>query len=456
MPFSILSIDDDLSVRKSMFYMFKDLYPFFEAENGQKAFEILKKETIDLIFLDLNFPDGENGLELLRDILTLNPDVDVMILTANTDLSKAVECIRAGAIDFIAKPVEVDQVRARVSALAQKKELTIKNYLLESKLQQQNPGKFVGSAKAILDMKKSIEKIAKSSSSVLLLGESGTGKELVANMVHAQSERAHKNFVAINCAAIPAELLESELFGHELGAFTSATQKKLGKFEMADGGTVFLDEISSMPMMLQGKLLRILQEKSFERVGGTSTIKVDFRLVAASNEDLKQLIAEKKFREDLYYRINVVPIQIPPLRERSEDIPVLAEYFLKKFTMGSGLEKSKKFHPETLELLQKYRWPGNVRELQNLVERLVILSPDPKIYPDDLPMEYRDQEKLHRHKNLRQSLKKSLLECEKHIILEALKLNDHNQTKAAEMLEVHRNTLINKMEEHMISRVEYE
>ena len=305
-------------------------------------------------------------------------------------------------------------------------------------------------------MKKNIEKIAKSSSSVLLLGESGTGKELVANMVHAQSERAHKNFVAINCAAIPAELLESELFGHELGAFTSATQKKLGKFEMADGGTVFLDEISSMPMMLQGKLLRVLQERSFERVGGTSTIKVDFRLVAASNEDLKQLIVEKKFREDLYYRINVVPIQIPPLRERPEDIPVLADYFLKKFNMELGPEKSKKFHSETLELLQKYLWPGNVRELQNLVERLVILSPDPKIYPDDLPIEYRDQEKLHRHKNLRQSLKKSLLECEKHIILEALKLNDHNQTKAAEMLDVHRNTLINKMEEHMISRVEYE
>jgi two-component system response regulator AtoC len=454
MAYSILSIDDDVSVRKSLFYIFKDQYPFFEAQNSDEAFALLKQQEIDLIFLDLNFPN-EDGLDILKKILALNLEQEVVMLTANSDLGKAVECIRTGAVDFLVKPVEVEQVRARVKELAEKKELTIKNFLLQSKLEQKNPGKFIGNAKSIVEMKRNIEKIAKSPSSVLLLGESGTGKELVANMIHDQSDRASKNFIAINCAAIPGELLESELFGHEMGAFTSATQKKLGKFEMADGGTIFLDEISSLPFALQGKLLRVLQEKTFERVGGTSLIKVNFRMVAASNEDLQKLVNEKKFREDLYYRLNVVPIKIPPLRDRGEDISVLCEYFLERFNRELNSEKAKKFHHETIEILQRYPWPGNVRELQNLVERLVILSPDPKIYPEDLPAEYRLIDLNLPKSSQRKTLKESIASYEKQVILDALKANDFNQTKTAEALDVHRNTLINKMEEYMISRVEY-
>lgn len=453
MAFSILSVDDELSVRKSLYYIFKDKYPFFEAETGAQALDILKTNSIDLVFLDLNFPE-EDGYEILKQIKSQYPEVEVIMLTATGDIQKAIQCIKEGAEDFLIKPLEVEQIRKRVKNLEQGKDLTLQNMYLQSQLEEKKPTLLIGQSKGIQEVKQNVKKVASTDSTVLITGESGTGKELVARMIHEESSRIHKNFVAINCAAIPRELMESEFFGHEMGAFTSATQKKVGKLELADGGTVFLDEIGSMPLELQGKLLRVLQEKSIERVGGTQTLKIDFRLVAATNDNLNEMVKDGTFREDLYYRLNVIPIKIPSLRERKEDIGLLLQHFLERFNKAINKGKPKKFHRETLELLTQYGWPGNVRELQNLVERLVILSPDQKIYPEDLSVEYRVPSFI-KVENSFKGLKENLAQFEKQLIIDALKQFNGNQTKTAEALGIHRNTLINKMDELMISKVVY-
>ena len=365
------------------------------ASDGQAALERLQEGGIDLILTDLKMP-GLTGLELLRAAKAIAPDVDVILLTAFGTVEEAVKAMKDGAYDFLTKPFQREQLLKVVRKALERRDLIEQNSALQQRLDDLlRQGDMIGASPAFRRMMTLVEQVADSSATVLVQGESGTGKELVARAIHERSSRRDGPFVAVNCAALPETLLESELFGYEKGAFTGAAGRKEGRFELADGGTLFLDEIADLSPVTQPKILRVLQEGEFERVGGTQTIRVDVRIVAATNQDLATLVRDKRFREDLFYRLNVITIQVPPLRERREDVPVLAQHFLRVYAAKNNRQLDG-FSDEALGCLEAYSWPGNVRELENVVERAVVLARGARIEVADLPEAVRERVMLMR------------------------------------------------------------
>jgi len=381
----ILIVDDEERMRRVLQMMLeREGYEVKLAEHGAEALSLLAQEPFDLLITDMRMPEM-NGLELLKNIKKIDERIPVIIITAYGTIQNAVEAMKHGAYDYILKPFDMEEMKTIISrALELERLRREREFLREEVWQQYRFEDLIGRSPAMRNIFSQITRIAKTKSTVLITGESGTGKELVARAIHINSPRANAPFVAINCAALPENLLESELFGHVKGAFTGAVESHPGKFERADGGTLFLDEVSSMSPALQAKLLRVLETQEFERVGGTNTIKVDVRIIAATNKNLEELIREGKFREDLYFRLNVVPIKIPPLRERREDIPLLVRHFVEKFCKEMG-KKIKSISKAAMEALVEYDWPGNVRELQNIIERAVVLSEGDTITVNDLP-----------------------------------------------------------------------
>lgn len=378
----ILVIDDERSIRSTL----KDIleyekYEVTEAEDGQKGLEAAQKETFDLIFCDIKMPKMD-GIEVLEKIAEINDEVPVVMISGHGNIDTAVECIKKGAFDYIAKPIDLNRLLITVRNALDKKVLVKETKQLRKKVNKIKSGEIIGESEAIQKIKELIDRVAPTDARVLITGGNGTGKELVARRIHELSKRADKSLVEVNCAAIPSELIESELFGHEKGSFTSAVKQRKGKFEQADGGTLFLDEIGDMSHAAQAKVLRALQENRITRVGGDGDIKVDVRILAATNKDLRAEIEKGNFREDLYHRLNVIPIHVPSLNDRRDDISILAEHFLGVVLEEQGMP-AKTFTKEALEELKKLDWTGNIRELRNVVERLVILC-DSKITDDDV------------------------------------------------------------------------
>lgn len=425
----------------------KEGYEIISADNGENAVEKLKEEP-DLIIMDLKMPKM-NGLEALKKIKELNPKIPVIMITAHGTTDTAVEAMKIGALDYISKPFDIEELRVIIKKALEYKSLNDEINYLRERLEKEST-KIIYKSKSMEDVLKLAYRVAPTDATVLVLGESGTGKELVANEIHRLSKRSNGPLIKMNCGAFVENLLESELFGYEKGAFTGAISRKKGKFELAQGGTIFLDEIGEISEAMQVKLLRVLQEKEFERVGGESTIKGDFRVIAATNRDLKEMVDNNEFREDLYYRLNVVPIKISPLRDRKEDIPLLIDYSVEKYSSQMGRNKLK-ISPKTLDLMMKYDWPGNIRELQNIIERCVILAIGREITEDLLPSEIRERNKLVTSNIVLPDEGLSLEEVEKNLIIQALEKTDYNQTNAAKLLGITRHTLIYRMEKHKIT-----
>lgn len=437
---TVLVVDDELGVRQSFNMVLKDDFNVLLAENGNNAIDLFLKNSIDLILLDIMLPDA-NGIHLLGQFKEMDPNVEIIMVTAVKEIKTAVEAIKAGAYDYIVKPFKVDEIINIVDRALEKNSLIREVTYLRNELERYQPFKeIIGQNKKIRDIFDLISTIADSQGSVMIEGESGTGKELVARAIHNLSQRNDKPFVVINCAAIPKTLMESEIFGHNKGAFTGASYNKLGKLEIADKGTVFLDDVDTLDISMQAKLLRVIQEKEFERLGSTKIIKIDVRFIAASNKVIKDIVSKDEFREDLYYRLNVFPIKIPPLRKRRSDIPLLLDHFLKIQAETTGKPK-KRFSDQAIELFtERYDWPGNVRELQNLVERLFAISKGEVISPKDIS-DFRVENK--QIKDL--PLKEAVALFEKQYISEILELVDGNKREAADLLGIHRNTLMNKL-----------
>ncbi len=465
----ILIADDEDSIRWVLERsLTRQGYLVDAVEDGRKAWDCFCRQTYDMAILDIRMP-GIDGLELLERMQAERPETLVVIMTAETSMKNAVEAMKMGAYDYLPKPFDLDEVDALLLKAAKASRISTKVRQLEDQLRDSYrlEKNLIGSSTAMQELFKLIGRVAPSNATVLIKGESGTGKELVARAIHFHSPRLAKPFVAINCAAIPHDLLESELFGHEKGAFTGAVERRQGKFEQAHGGTLFLDEIGDMPLELQVKLLRVLQEREVTRTGGSRSIPVDVRIVAATNQDLEARIQNGQFREDLYYRLNVVPVRIPPLRDRREDIPDLVDFFLGKARdeLKVGTKACSK---KALELLQRHDWPGNVRELENCIMRAALLSPDPVLTPADFPElltgrstgRKRDEslEELIENK-LRQSLgpvqdieelenlyELVLHQMERPLLRIVLEKTRGNQLKAADILGINRNTLRKKIQ----------
>jgi two-component system nitrogen regulation response regulator NtrX len=382
----ILVIDDEPAIRDSlrMILEYED-YQFVGAASGQEALDVLQRERPDVVLLDIKMP-GVDGMEVLRKLRAIDETLPVIMISGHGTTATAVEAIRSGAIDFLDKPLSSERVIVTLRNVLRQSALTTENRDLRVAMEAKY--ELVGQSPALRRVLEAVTRAAPTNATVLLLGESGVGKELVARTIHRNSPRASQRFVQVNCAAIPEELIESELFGHEKGSFTGATEKQVGKFEQADRGTIFLDEIGDMSQKTQAKVLRVLQEQEVERLGSAKTIKVDVRVIAATNKDLEGAIGRGEFREDLYFRLNVIPIVVPPLRDRREDIPKLVQHFAKRMAEEHNL-KAKRIEPAALDALQRHRWRGNIRELRNTVERLLIMTPSDSIRVDDLPGEIR-------------------------------------------------------------------
>ncbi|MGA2959841.1 MAG: sigma-54 dependent transcriptional regulator, partial [Thermodesulfobacteriota bacterium] len=369
----ILVIDDSPEIL-TLFseYLKAEGYEVDTSADGSAGIEMIEKKFYDLIVTDLKMP-GVDGMKVLEFAMNRSPDSLCIILTGYGTVKNAVEAIKLGAFDYLTKPVKMDEILVTLKRALEYRNLKMENINLKNQLKKKYKFEnIIGDHEGVQKVFEIVEKVADTDSTILILGESGTGKELIAKAIHYNSYRRERPFIPVNCAAIPSELLESELFGHEKGAFTNAIRTRIGRFELASGGTVFLDEIGDMNPLLQSKLLRVLQERQFERIGGIKTIKTDIRVIAATHQDLKQAVQQKRFREDLYYRLNVIPVRIPPLRERRTDIPLLAHHFLDHFNR-SKKKKIKGITDEAMESLMNYDWPGNVRELENTIERVIIL-----------------------------------------------------------------------------------
>lgn len=446
---SVLIVDDEAGTRESIKMILKNDYEVFLARDAEEAFAQIKAHSPDVILLDIILPDID-GLKVLEKIKENDPDLIVIMITATKTVKTAVEAMKLGAYDYVTKPFDVDELRLIInralSTQALEKEV---RYLRKEIDKGFSFGNIIGKSKVMEDIFKVVRQIADSKSTVLIMGESGTGKELISRAIHYNSNRRNFPFVTINCAAIPETLIESELFGHERGAFTNAIERKLGRFEIAHRGTIFLDEIGELSLNTQAKILRFLEEKEFNRVGGSKTIKVDVRLITATNRDLNQLLKKGEFREDLYYRINVVPIVMPPLRERKEDIPLLLEHFIKKFNEENN-KKVKGVSKEALERIMSYDWPGNVRELENLIERVVALTSNELIQANELPFSLTNVPKLNGLKESvlegKVSFSKAEEEFERDIILDALRKANYVRSRAAEILGISRRILKYKMD----------
>ncbi|MBY0497336.1 MAG: sigma-54 dependent transcriptional regulator [Cyanobacteria bacterium] len=416
------------------------------AVDGAAGWHTFQAETIDLVLSDVRMPEMD-GIEVLTRIKAMQPDVPVIMLTAHGTINSAVEAMKLGAFDYLTKPFNREQLKAAVRKAFEVAALTTENrYLCEVVADRFSFANMIAGSRAMRAVTETAGRVAQSDTSVLLEGESGTGKELLAKAIHFHSSRARAPFVTINCGAIPEQLLESELFGHRRGSFTGAVGDKRGKFEAADHGTIFLDEIGELPMLLQVKILRVLQEREVDKVGETRPIKVDVRVIAATNRDLEKMVADGTFRDDLYYRLAVVSIRMPPLRERSDDIPFLVDHFLSKHAERLGRERPTA-EKAVYSAFNLYAWPGNIRELENVIERALVLDKDGILGLDDLPERLRTRE--HRVANLRMELPDegiSLEDVERELLLAALHKHNWNQTRAAAFLNITRSTLLYRME----------
>lgn len=413
------------------------------ATNGKDALETIKKKWVNLILLDIRLP-GMDGMEILRKIKEFDSNIEVIMITAVKTIETAVEAMKLGAHDYISKPFNVEEMMVTIKKAIEKQTLIKEVEYLRSELTERiDFENMVGTSEKMQKVFETIKEVARHDATVLILGESGTGKEMVARAIHYNSKRKDKPFIAVDCAALTPTLIESELFGHEKGSFTDATKEKTGKFELAHGGTLFLDEIGNLGLDTQVKILRTLQEREIEKVGGERTIKVDIRLISATNVDLKKALKEGKFREDLYYRLNVVPVEIPPLRERSEDIPLLANHFLAKYNQKFN-KNTKGFSYDTMKYLTQYKWPGNVRELQNIIERLVVLGKEDVISPESLPLDIIIGGMENKTDFIREdaTLQNAVDEFQKQRIINALEKTEWDRKKAAQILGVHYNTVL--------------
>jgi two-component system NtrC family response regulator len=460
----ILIVDDEARMQRLFEINLGPKYEVMTAGDGERALEIVKSRDVALLVTDLKMP-GMNGMTLLHEAHRIYPDLPVVIMTAYGTVEGAVQAMKEGAVDYILKPIKMEEMEILIEKTLSVRRLQDENRSLRQELQSvYGPTSIVGNHPAIQKVIQLISQVAGTKATVLVQGESGTGKEIVARAIHYQSDRASKPFVVINCAAIPGNLLESELFGHEKGAFTGAIKTKRGRLELADQGTLFLDEIGEMPKELQVKILRVLEEQKFQRVGGTEDVEVDNRIIAATNKDLKQAVEAGAFRDDLFYRLNVITISIPPLRERKEDIPLLVDYFLEKHrkvfkSRAAGVSD------EALKLLVEYPWPGNVRELENTLVRAVILCTSDLIQAGDLQEEMRreevqeeiklpaDREELKQMK--KEAQQKAKGEIEKRFIIEALKQGGGNVMRSAEMVGMDRRQFQNLLRKYGISRKDF-
>jgi two-component system nitrogen regulation response regulator NtrX len=463
----ILVIDDEAAIRDSlrMILEYED-YEFIGAGSGPEGLGVIKRDTPDMVVLDIKMP-GMNGLETLAEIRKIDEAVPVAMISGHGTVTDAMQATRLGAFDFIEKPFTSERVLVTVSKGLEVRELRQENRAL--KLAMEARYEIVGDSPALRHVLEAVKRAAPTNATVLLFGESGVGKELVARTIHRNSPRAGQRFVQVNCAAIPEELIESELFGHEKGSFTGATEKQIGKFEQADRGTIFLDEIGDMSPKTQAKVLRVLQEQEVERLGSARTIKVDVRVIAATNKNLEEAIQRGEFREDLYFRLNVIPIVVPPLRERRADIAALVQHFARRISDEHNL-KPKRFDPRAIEAFQRYRWRGNIRELRNTVERAMIMTPGDMVRAEDLPLEIRgdggavrpsqpmdapaaagapvDQSGAVATGTLREFKDAS----ERAYLVQKLRENNWNISKTAEVIETPRSNLYKKLEQYGIKQ----
>jgi two-component system, NtrC family, nitrogen regulation response regulator NtrX len=442
---TILVVDDEVSICRSLTAILSDEgYQVLVAGSGEDAVKIVEEEMPQLVLLDVWLP-GMDGLETLKAFKKINPQAMVIIMSGHGTIETAVKATKLGAFDFIEKPLSLDKIIILVNNAINLVRLKEENVLLKQKVSHQY--ELTGQSQVINELKEMISIVAPTNAWILIMGENGTGKELVARSIHHLSWRSHKDIVEVNCAAIPEELIESELFGHEKGAFTGATEKKRGKFDLAHEGTIFLDEVADMSLKAQAKILRILQEKKFERVGGNKLIDMDVRVLAATNKDLEEEMKAGRFRQDLYYRLHVIPLCVPPLRDRKEDIKPLAERFLMDFTMKEGLEP-KTITDEALSLLMKHDWPGNVRELKNIIERLIIMTPSYEITAKHIPslnIKEESEAAWGDQSVTGDSLKDAKMDFERQFILKKLEENEGNISKTAEAIGLERSNLHKKL-----------
>jgi len=447
---TILLVDDKSSMRKVLRQTLEsDQTAILEAEDGEKALETIKAKHVDVVITDIKMPRVD-GMTLLKMIKEIDNEIVVLIMTAYGTIETAVEAMKLGAYDYITKPFSTEQVKLTVDKAVERQKLLYENKYLREKLNDQyNYKRIVGNGTAMRPVYELIEKVAPTDTAVLIRGESGTGKELVAHAVHFNSRRKEKAFIKVNCAVLAEGVLESELFGHEKGSFTGAAGKRIGRFELAHGGSIFLDEIGDISLSTQVKLLRVLQEKEFERVGGTECIRSDVRVIAATNKNLEEAIKKGQFREDLFFRLNVVPIIVPPLRERREDVERLAQHFLHRYSLEAN-KKISKIDPKALEALARYNWPGNVRELENAIQRAVVLADSDVLYPSNLPLDILTFQSEDVFTLLKEnaSLTEKVENYEKELILKAMEKADGVQTKAARLLDINRTALIYKLKKY--------
>jgi DNA-binding NtrC family response regulator len=453
----VLVVDDEQSLRKVLAATLqREGYEVQVASDGEEAIAALDRDGADVVVTDLVMPRMD-GLSLLRKVVARHPDVPVIVVTAHGKVDSAVEAMKAGAFDFVTKPFEHAELKAIIAKAARQSDLNARNVVPEEPaLEGRRYTEIIGRGQRMIELQQIISKVADAPSTVLIQGESGTGKELVATALHEKSSRREKPFIKINCAAIPRELVEAELFGFERGAFTGAVQSKPGRFELADGGTLFLDEIGEIPLEMQVKLLRAIQESSFERVGGVRTTTVEVRLVAATSRDLTKEIAAGRFREDLFYRLNVVPVFLPPLRERREDIPLLVEHFRQKY--NARLKKSvERVEDDALSALAAYTWPGNIRELENVLERTILFAEGPVIRAADLPASLRQSQPQAEGVPafsppstpgpLKEIVREQVQAIERDLIVRGLEVTGNNVTRTAKLLKISRKSLQMKMKE---------
>ncbi len=448
----VLVVDDDPAVRDVLQEaLMQEEYRVFTAEDGAAAIQAVKDAVVHIVITDFQLPDI-NGIEIIDRLAKLDAKIIPIMMTGFGTIETAVRAMKSGAFDFITKPFDLEAVGVVVRKAAEFLRLRQENHLLRKAVRDQyRLEQLVGVSEPIRQVMEFVQKVADSDSTVMMQGESGTGKELVARMLHFNSLRKDRPLVPVNCGAIPENLLESELFGHEKGSFTGATHARMGRFELANGGTIFLDEIGEMSLPLQVKLLRVLQEREFERVGGNRTIHVDVRIVAATNQDLEMLVEEKRFRKDLFYRLNVIPIVIPPLRDRRSDIPLLIDHFLTRFNHTKHTEVSG-LAPDALDMLTEYDWPGNIRELENMIERLVVIKKHGVLSTEDLPEKIRRRsaaselkEQFIRFSEDGINLSREVEQYEKHLIMEALRKANGVTSRAAQLLHLNRTTLVEKL-----------
>lgn len=457
MPASILIVEDEKNTREGLAMALGGEYDIYEAANAEEAFRLMESEEFDVILTDLRMA-GKSGLSIIDRAMSLANHPTCIMMTAYGSVETAVEAMKRGAYDFLTKPVNLEKLEILIKRALKSKDLEIENEHLHERLDKKykQEGAIIGESAALRDCLRQLEQVAPTKATILLQGETGTGKELFAQMIHQKSPRARKAFVAVHCAALPANLLESELLGHEKGAFTGATQRRVGRFENADGGTLFLDEIGEIDAGVQVKLLRFLETRTFERLGSSSPITVDVRLVCATNRDLEAMVKRGEFREDLFYRLNVVRIHLPSLRERKEDIDLLMDYYIKKYAQENGVEEPQ-LNLGVREIMKNYGWPGNIRELRNFCEHLVIMKHGRKVAELDLDVKYqRLIEESILEKQGKEKQEKGVDEetfqaisgkgSEKELFLKALAKAQGNKTKAAEFLGISRRTLHRKLE----------